>query len=274
MAGPAPEVDPAVLRYRAWVLEHRLRAETELLDRLPEMLAARAADATPAPARTDAPRLEQVAQDLHDGPLQSLIALLLALRAGGGGDPAAVLARVTEGVEACVTELRELIAEIRGDRVAELDLVAAVRKLAGEWSVQTGVEIDFAAPEPPPVLPVELARALYRIAEEALANAIRHGGAQMVTMRLYAGDSISLMVADDGVGFDVAQAQALAATSGRSGLAGMRRRAAELGGSVAIRSRPGQGTRLIARLPAPAGSPQAGRAALPPEVDWEENHAG
>jgi signal transduction histidine kinase len=267
MAIPASEADAAVLRYRAWVLEQRLRAETELLDRLPEMLAARAPAALPEPAADDATRLRRIAQDLHDGPLQSLIAVLLALRAGEGDDPGARLDRTRQGIEACVSELRELIADIRGDRVSEMDLAAAIRRLAGDWALQTGVEVEFAAPEPLPALPPEITRALYRIAEEALANAIRHGGATTVRLRLFAGDSLSLTVQDDGVGFDVAQTQALAATSGQAGLAGMRRRAAELGGSVVVRSQPGQGTRVIARLPAPAArrAGEAGRG---------EGHAG
>src|SRR5207253_1605608 len=115
MASPASETEPAaVLRYRAWVLEQRLRAETELLDRLPEMLAARAPESPPPPAVEEATGLRRVAQDLHDGPLQSLIAVLLALRAGEGEEAQARLERARQGIEGCVSELRELIADIRG----------------------------------------------------------------------------------------------------------------------------------------------------------------
>jgi len=95
-------------------------------------------------------------------------------------------------------------------------------------------------------LPVAAATALYRIAQEALANVYRHGRASEISLRLvFAEGSVRLEVSDNGVGFVAGDEQAL---SGR-GLRNMRQRAAELAGTLDIASAPGRGTRVAVTVP-------------------------
>ena len=103
--------------------------------------------------------------------------------------------------------------------------------------------------------PAELA--LYRIAQEALSNAVRHSGAQRATIRLRRNPAeVELTVIDDGRGFDVGAARA----EGRGlGLFGMEERAFYVGGSVEIESARGRGTELRARVPIDAAAPRAPR---------------
>ena len=96
-----------------------------------------------------------------------------------------------------------------------------------------------------PDLRLEVKEALYRIAQEALHNIVKHAQASRVDMRLACdGAGVTLEVRDDGVGFDPGEA-----FPGHLGLESMRERAARLGGTVEITSAPGRGTRLLARLP-------------------------
>jgi signal transduction histidine kinase len=90
--------------------------------------------------------------------------------------------------------------------------------------------------------------ALYRIAQEALSNAVRHSGASEVRLAIgRAGDEVRLTVTDDGTGFDP---EALGEARERGlGLFGMHERAAYVGGAVVVRSRPGAGTTVRARVP-------------------------
>jgi signal transduction histidine kinase len=90
---------------------------------------------------------------------------------------------------------------------------------------------------------MEVEEGLYRIAQEALNNALKHAGASLVTVRLRTVDGwVTLEVADNGIGFDPA------AASGGMGLTNMRERAERLGARLAIESRPGEGTQITVEL--------------------------
>jgi signal transduction histidine kinase len=95
-------------------------------------------------------------------------------------------------------------------------------------------------------LPHDLEAGIYRVVQEALNNALKHSGAEQVTVSLRIGpEQVALEVADDGIGFDSQAAQA----GGGLGLRGMYERAAELGGKLSLQSGPGQGTRLRLEVP-------------------------
>jgi signal transduction histidine kinase len=102
----------------------------------------------------------------------------------------------------------------------------------------------------PDRLPLDIEEALYRIAQEALHNVVKHAHANQARVRLELdGDEACLSVEDDGEGFDDATAD-----EGQLGLTGMRARAGRLGGTVSIRSTPGVGTVVEARIPLPGPS--------------------
>jgi two-component system, NarL family, sensor kinase len=97
-------------------------------------------------------------------------------------------------------------------------------------------------PVPMPDLPAAVEVAAYRIAVEAMTNAVRHAGAQLCRVRLEAATQLTIEVTDDGRGLP-------SPIRPGTGMESMRERAEELGGDVSIGPRPGGGTRVVARLP-------------------------
>jgi signal transduction histidine kinase len=123
-----------------------------------------------------------------------------------------------------------------------------VEALAEEFSGRTGVIVDLDAQEPPQDIPSEVEVALYRIFQEALTNVARHAEARRVQAWIRPeGREMVLVVQDDGRGFD--PAKAAKAGEARAGLAGMRERVVGLGGRLDVRTAPGSGVRLEARMP-------------------------
>ena len=114
-------------------------------------------------------------------------------------------------------------------------------------NLQQGPKVEFEAGRlGPERLPEFTETALYRIAQEALTNAVRHSHAERVSVLLERREGkVVVMVEDDGVGFD----PVLARHSGRLGLLGMRERAEMLGGSLVVDSSEGQGTTVVAEVP-------------------------
>ena len=127
-----------------------------------------------------------------------------------------------------------------------MGLVPSLSSLQREFS-KTGVDVAFTHRNVPDRLPHDLTLCLFRIVQEALQNAVRHGSAHSVSLDL-AGDpqGLTLAIVDDGVGFDVD-----AVSAKGLGLISMRERLEPLGGTLEIHSRPGTGTRLNVFVPAP-----------------------
>src|SRR5205085_7599769 len=142
-------------------------------------------------------------------------------------------------------ELRSLTFELRPAELETDGLAAALRKHVDVVRRLHAEEIELAV-EVERRLPPDVERGLLRIAQEALGNAVRHPGAQRVTLSLAARDSrVSVRVVDDGCGFDPEEA---VTRSRRLGLTSMRERAEALGGTLAIDSRPGRGTAIEAEV--------------------------
>jgi signal transduction histidine kinase len=95
-------------------------------------------------------------------------------------------------------------------------------------------------------VPAATQQAMLRVVREAIINAIRHGGAQNITVELSRDPELRLVIADDGSGFD---RDAVAKSRGRLGLRSMEARIAAVGGELVVESRPGSGTRVEALLP-------------------------
>ena len=189
----------------------------------------------------------RLALELHDAVSQKLFSLVLTAEAAGtllDRDADAVAARaqvakVQESARSALDELRSLIFELRPPDLARDGLCGALRKHVEVVRplLPQAIELDLEAD-----LDVEPARAreILRIAQEALANALRHAEAEHVWVRLGAEDGrLVLEVRDDGVGFDP---DAAAVRSRRLGLTSMEERAQRLGGQLTLRSEPGAGT--------------------------------
>ena len=225
----------------------RLRAEAEERARELEVLYGQAQQAAALEER------QRLARDLHDSATQSLYSARLhaeaALRLLASGDTATAAEYVREVKDAArdaLAEMRLLIHELRPPVLEEQGLAAALRLRLEAVEGRAGLVTELVVePEAVERLPGALEQELYRVAQEALNNALKHGRPSRIAvcLRQVAGQ-VSLEVADDGVGFDVA-----ARANGGLGLQGMRERVARLGGKLDIESAPGLGTRVRLEVP-------------------------
>ncbi|WP_445151258.1 GAF domain-containing protein [Baekduia sp. Peel2402] len=197
------------------------------------------------------------ARELHDETLQSLAALRLGLSAArrAKDDPAtldALLGDAVSQLDGEIATLRALITELRPAALDELGLAAAVSALAersANFGLEVDVDVDLGVGGPGLAeRDAECEIVIYRIIQEALNNARKHGDARRAVATVAReGRAVTVTVRDDGIGFDSS-----VATSG-FGLLGMRERAELLGGTLHVSSAPGAGTTVVATLPVNAG---------------------
>jgi signal transduction histidine kinase len=182
----------------------------------------------------------RLARELHDALTQSLFGLRLRLEAGD-------VDRARSLLEEVFAELRSLILQLRPPALERDGLVASVAKHLDVVGRTHGIATQLEAGALGAV-EAGAEQALFRIAQEALTNVVKHAGATSVTVHLGRRDgTVALDVVDDGRGFDPGD-QAISAR--RLGLVSMRERAAELDGSLVVESEPGHGTAVRARVPA------------------------
>ncbi len=212
-------------------------------------------------ARQELATLEErnrLARDLHDSVKQQIFAVSMQIGATKvllKRDIDAAEGRLNEAerlVHQAQQELTSLIRELRPVALEGKGLVAALRELATEWTQQTNIVANLrvegeGAQEThstsTQVLPLTVEEALFRVAQEALANVARHSKATLVQMILTTtDDTVTLSIADNGQGFDTTRQGHLGV-----GLLSMQERMKALGGDVQVESTPGKGTRVIAR---------------------------
>ena len=199
---------------------------------------------------------ERLWRALHDETAQVLAALNLQLGlVEERGDPAIApsLARAKTLVGEGIKSIRAVTRNLRPMALDDLGLLPALRALARDFEAAEGAEgqdtfeVVFEAPESVPALAADAEVALYRALQEALANAVRHGGGRRVHVCLEAEpERVTLTVTDNGPGFPPDAAGRLRS---RGGLAGIRERIAALGGEFAFGNANGGGARVSVRLP-------------------------
>ncbi len=194
----------------------------------------------------------RIALELHDGVGQVLTALTLSLDAAEGS-PSGAEARGIHSPRAladtALAEVRHLAHRMRPARIEERGLTAAIRDLAGQsgFPVEMRVESEL---HPMPGFEPTVTVGVYRIVQEALANAARHSGAAMAHVWIsWRAGGLTVAVSDEGRGFDPAES-----VDPGIGLAGMYERAELLGGRLLIQSEVGRGTRVVLELPVQAGA--------------------
>jgi len=194
-----------------------------------------------------------LARDLHDDIGQALTALKIQLESlaqSGEGEPRRRVDECVETTRHTLERVRQLSLNLRPLQLDDLGLVAALRSHLDRQAGLGGLAPHFDAGEAPPQLDPEIETACFRVAQEAITNVLRHARARNLWVRLFtAGDRLALSVRDDGSGFDPDSARRRAHAGGSLGLAGMEERAAITGGSIELRSNPGQGTVLLATFP-------------------------
>lgn len=219
---------------------------------------ARLHEAAESVARTEAAAAERnrMAREVHDTVAQGLVSVLAQIRAAqasiADGRPAeatGALAEARAAAEAVFEETRRSVLGLAPSPLEGRSLEEAL-ELEIAWANRTGVLDARLVTAGSPVVPSpDVAHTLFRIAQEALTNAIRHARATSVRVGLvYAPTGVSLLVQDDGAGFDRTQV-----ADGREahglGLGGMAERARLLGGTLELDSTPGWGTRIRAWIP-------------------------
>ena len=204
----------------------------------------------------------RLAHELHDSTAQTISAVVMQLAAAArdARDPelANHLAAIKAAALDALEEVRLLSITVHPRVLDDLGLPAALKHLAREASRRAGVEVQVEAPPAAVTIPRDHASVLYRVAQEAVANALRHGNPRNVRIRLDVGEEMGTVeVIDDGTGFD-------AISTGRNaqglGIFSMRERAALVDGSFELASRPGSGTRVRASVPIVPNSPSPGQA--------------
>lgn len=221
-------------------------------------------------ARLHARRLEaaqteernRLAREIHDTIGQDFSAIAFQLEAAEallaqGAGPERVRSSVAAALDLArkgLEETRRSVLDLRAAPLEGRTLPQALAALAAEAARHSDSQVAFASPPAADPLPPAVEVGLYRVAQEALRNALAHAAAARVTLRLEASPGrLRLSVEDDGAGFDVDGVAAGGGTR-RFGLVGMRERLRLLGGSLRVESTPGAGTRITAEAPLPAAS--------------------
>jgi len=227
--------------------------------RLSEIFAARAAVAVDQSRRieretfrrmVEAQELERrrLARELHDETGQALTSILLGLHGLDTKDGDALrsaVASLRELVVETLHDVRRLAVELRPTALDDFGLVAALERLTGTFSEQTGIAVDLESRlRENERLPTEVETVLYRIVQEALTNVVKHARAERVSIVLMRNErGVSAVIEDDGRGFRPD------ANGGGLGLVGMRERVALVDGTLEIESSDGGGTTLVVEVP-------------------------
>ncbi len=198
----------------------------------------------------------RLAQELHDGPVQELIALgqrvemVQRFVERGETERARLLLKETRRAELkTVEELRRLIGALRPIYLEDLGFLPALEMLVQQTAERTTARVRLENECTVYRLASEVELAAYRIAQEALNNALQHARAQNIVVHVRCDqEGLTLTVTDDGAGFTLPQRPDLFTQDGHFGLVGMQERVTRLGGVLQIHTAPGEGTRIRVRL--------------------------
>jgi signal transduction histidine kinase len=199
---------------------------------------------------------ERISKDLHDGIIQNMYAVGLSLEDvpelmdDDRTEAAARVERAIDAIHLSIQDIRNFIFGLRPELLEGTSLVGGLAALVEEYRHNTIIDIELLVPGPVPEPADEVIGHLLAIASESLSNVVRHSRASRATLELTerTAGTTDLTIEDNGIGFDPGGVVKL----GHQGLANTRERAAKVGGTVAIDSHPGAGTRILVRVPNPA----------------------
>jgi signal transduction histidine kinase len=193
---------------------------------------------------------QKLARELHDSVSQALYGIALGAKTARtlldqnpdqASDP---LDYVLSLADAGMAEMRSLIFELRPESLETEGLVAALEKQAAALRARHEIEVEATLCEEPETS-LSVKEAVYRIAQEALHNTVKHARASNVEIKMVCTpEQVTLEISDDGLGFD-----ARGDFPGHLGLRSMRERASSLGGTLEVTSAPGKGTQIYASIP-------------------------
>jgi PAS domain S-box-containing protein len=202
----------------------------------------------------------RIAREIHDTLLQGFTGVSLKLVAATGrvtGPPAAIeaLRDVLSVAQKTLEDARRAVWDMRAPALAAGDFPEALKAAAERAVAGTALALDYAVQGTPRTLPPETEATVFRVAQEAVANAVKHSAAHTVRVALaYGPQGVRLAVTDDGCGFTVDPD--FRAYAGHWGLLGMRERAIQLNAKLTVESALGAGTALVLRVPYSAARPR------------------
>jgi signal transduction histidine kinase len=199
---------------------------------------------------------ERISKDLHDGIIQNRYAVGLSLEDvpelmdDDRTEAAARVERAIDAIHLSIQDIRNFIFGLRPELLEGTSLIGGLAALIEEYRHNTIIDIELLVPGAVPEPADEVIGHLLAIASESLSNVVRHSRASRATLELTerSAGTTELTIEDNGIGFDPGGVVKL----GHQGLANTRERAAKIGGTVAIDSHPGAGTRILVRVPNPA----------------------
>jgi signal transduction histidine kinase len=222
---------------------------------------------------------ERLANEMHDTLSQSFAGIGFQLRAirnrlsrnSTALDPPSLLEDLkvaSDLVKLSHDEARRNIATLRPEAIEATGLVSALEQTARRMVSRSPVIVDVSVEGEARTLPLKVLDSLFRIGQEAIANAVQHGQPSKIIIRVeYSRSFLALIIEDDGIGFVPRP------DSGGFGISGMRRRAESVAGTLDIETFPGGGTRIRAQVPTPRNAPWFLRVAYSKQKDQEfSNH--
>jgi PAS domain S-box-containing protein len=198
---------------------------------------------------------QHIARELHDNVGQNMTVLGINFSRAKAKMAEAKIEEVqsilddSQGLVEQTTEaIRDIMANLRPPVLEDYGLLAALRWHGERFALRTEIAISVQGEEPDPRLGIDLEIVLFRIAQEALINIVKHANANHVTVKYNEGDGKAhLVITDDGIGFNVADMSPSAKHSGW-GMVTMSERAQSIGGSLCIESHPGGGTQIVVEV--------------------------
>ena len=198
----------------------------------------------------------RIARELHDTlahTLSSVSVQLEAIKALFGRNPdeaQKMLAQTLENTKNGLAETRRALIDLRASELESYGLTGAIRNLVQSAAERGGFKIEFHMDPEMDMLPEDVAHCLYRVAQEAAENVLRHAGAKKIWVSLLPeNNSVELTIRDDGSGFETDELE-----KSHLGVKGMRERVEMLGGNFSVRSGKGQGTQVKAVLDRESGA--------------------
>jgi signal transduction histidine kinase len=203
----------------------------------------------------------ELAHELHDEVGQMLVALgmnfaLLKNRLPDGADASLsdIITDSRELLKKMNERVRDVMGRLRPPVLDDYGLVASLKWYAGQYSKRTGIPVELRDDGHGVRLPGDTETALFRVAQEAMANIDKHANATRVLITIIStASAYRITITDDGAGFDIQQ-NVKRSEDGGWGLIGMKERARGVGGQFAVKSSPGDGTQVIVEVESVCGS--------------------
>ncbi len=241
------EADPAQVKLNSWIahLRERQRAETQIRTLTRKLM------------QTQEDERCMISRELHDRISQDLSTIKISLETLFDHQPAAApeiharAAKLSGLVHQTIRTVRDLAYDLRPPGLDEMGIVSAMAAVCEEFSAKTGIRVDYRAVGLEKLkLDVDTQINLYRMVQEGLNNIHRHAGAAEAVVKLTAAHpNILLRIEDNGRGFDLEKRSREIDSEKRMGLRSLQERTELLGGVMIVSSSPGQGTRILIKLP-------------------------